>query len=142
MNKEQEQLQVKSISSIQDLKKIVNSFSSIQQRQMLALLEKKRDEEFQNDIAWRNLSMEDIKKFRELWLVELHKYILKAPEGECPEVFMQSKLMENAFEELKSLWESTDVDSEEYRVILAWLRDAWENYYYKYDKDNYINQLS
>ena len=142
MNKNQEQLQVKSTSSIEDLKLIVDSLSSAQQRQMLALLEKKRDEGFQSDIAWRNLSKEEIRKFRELWLVELHKYVLKAPEGECPEVFKQSKLMEEAFGELKSLWEFADVNSNEYRVILAWLRDAWENYYYKYDKDNYLDQLS
>ena len=51
MNKNQEQLQVKSTSSIEDLKLIVDSLSSVQQKQMLALLEKKRDEGFQNDIA-------------------------------------------------------------------------------------------
>lgn len=142
MNKNQEQLQVKSTSSIEDLKLIVDSLSSVQQKQMLALLEKKRDEGFQNDIAWRNLSMEEIKNFRELWLRELRNCMIKVPEGECPEVFKQSKLMEDAFDELKSLWESTSINSEEYRVALAWLRDTWENYYYKYDKDNYLDQLS
>lgn len=141
MNKEQEQLQVMPTSTIEDLKKIVNSLSSVQQKQMLVLLEKKRDEGFQNDIDWRNLSMEEIKNFRELWLVELHKYLFHGTEGECPEVFKQSKLMEDAFDELKSLWESVDVNSEEYRVALAWLRDVYCNYYYKYDKDNYIDQL-
>ena len=142
MGEKQEQLQVSPSSSIKDLRLIVDSLSSRQQRQMLALLEKKRDEGFQNDISWRNLSMEEIKKFRELWLRELHKCLFKVPEYECPEVFKQSKLMEEAFDELKSLWESADVNSEEYRIVLSWLRDAYENYYYKYDKDNYLDQLS